>query len=81
MKNFNEHIEKLTFEEALAELEKIVLKLEGGKESLENAINDYEYGNALRQFCEKKLNEAKLRIDKIVKKDDGSIAIEPIDIA
>jgi exodeoxyribonuclease VII small subunit len=76
MKNFNEAISKLSFEEALADLEKIVTKLESGKETLENAINDYEYGNALRQCCEKKLNEAKLKIDSIVKKEDGSISLE-----
>ena len=81
MKNFKEEIAQMNFEQALAELEKIVAKLEGGKESLENAINDYEYGNALREFCEKKLNEAKLKIDKIVKKEDGSIAIEPAELA
>jgi len=80
MKNSKEEITKLNFEEALAELEKIVAKLESGKESLENAINDYEYGNALREFCEKKLSEAKLKIDKIVKKEDGSISIEPAEL-
>ena len=46
MKNFEESISKMNFEEALAELERIVSKLESGKESLESAINDYEYGNA-----------------------------------
>lgn len=80
MKNFNEEIAKMTFEQALAELEKIVNKLETGKETLETAINDYEYGNALREFCEKKLSEAKLKIDQIVKKEDGSISLEPIEI-
>lgn len=80
MKNFKEDIDKMSFEQALAELEKIVAKLEGGKETLENAIDDYEYGNALRQFCEKKLNEAKLKIDKIVKKEDGSIVLGPAEL-
>ena len=77
MTTYNDKIKQMTFEEALAELEKIVTKLESGKESLENAINDYEYGNALREYCEKRLHEAKLKIDKIVKKEDGSIALEP----
>ncbi len=80
MENYNEIISKMSFEEALAELEKIVMKLESGKETLENAINDYEYGNALREYCEKKLSEAKLKIDKIVKKEDGSIALEPAEM-
>ncbi len=80
MKNFEEMISSMTFEEALAELEKIVTKLESGKESLENAINDYEYGNALREYCDKRLNEAKLKIDKIVKREDGSLKIEPAEL-
>lgn len=80
MKTTDEAINKMSFEEALAELERIVNKLESGKESLENAINDYEYGNNLRQYCEKKLNEAKLKIDKIVKKEDGSVTIEPAEL-
>lgn len=80
MKKFNESIAKMTFEEALAELEKIVTKLESGKESLENAINDYEYGNALREFCDKKLSEAKLKIDKIVKGEDGSVSLESVEM-
>ncbi len=80
MKNYEESIVKMTFEEALAELERIVTKLESGKESLESAINDYEYGNALREYCDKRLREAKLKIDKIVKKEDGSITIEPAEI-
>ncbi len=80
MENYNEIITKMSFEQALTELEKIVIKLESGKETLENAINDYEYGNALREYCEKKLSEAKLKIDKIVKREDGSIALEPAEI-
>ncbi len=80
MKNFEESINKMNFEEALAELERIVAKLESGKESLESAINDYEYGNALREYCDKRLNEAKLKIDKIIMKEDSSITIEPAEI-
>lgn len=76
MTNYNDKINQMSFEEALLELEKIVTKLESGKESLESAINEYEYGNALREYCEKKLKEAKLKIDKIVKKEDGSISLE-----
>jgi exodeoxyribonuclease VII small subunit len=80
MQNFQEIISKLTFEEALAELEKIVSKLESGKETLENAINHYEYGNALREYCEKKLSEAKLKVDSIIKQENGSIKITETEI-
>lgn len=81
MKDFSAEISKMSFEQALAELEKIVSKLESGKETLENAINDYEFGNALRLYCENKLNEAKLKIDKIVKNEDGSVKLEPADLS
>jgi exodeoxyribonuclease VII small subunit len=74
-----EKIANLSFEQALAELEKIVTMLEKGEGSLENAIDQYEYGNALRQYCEKKLKDAKLKIDKIVQNNDGSIAIVDLD--
>lgn len=80
MRNFDEEINKMSFEDALSELEKIVVKLESGKESLEKAINEYEYGNALREYCEKKLTESKLKIDKIVKKENGLIDLEPAEI-
>jgi exodeoxyribonuclease VII small subunit len=75
---FTEQINKMTFEQALAELEKIVLKLETGGETLENAINDYEYGDALRKYCEVKLKEAKLKIEKISQSSDGKISVEDV---
>ena len=69
-------ISKMSFEEALSALEKIVAKLESGNETLENAINDYEYGDALRKYCETKLTEAKLKIEKITQKSDGKLELE-----
>lgn len=66
-------IAQLTFEQAAKELEDIVRKLESGQIDLENAINFYERGNALRQHCEAKLAQAKLKVEQIVKNPDGSI--------
>lgn len=74
---FSEKIEKMTFEQAMQELEKVVSKLESGNESLENAIEEYEYGILLQKFCENKLKEAKLKVEKITKKEDGSLIVEP----
>ncbi len=56
----------LSFEDALAELEKIVRGLEGGQQRLEDAITAYERGSALRRHCETKLREAEMRVEKIV---------------
>ena len=72
-------IKQLSFEEALAELEGIVKRLESGKETLETAIEDYSRGSALKDHCAKKLGEAKLKVEKIMAQADGSLATENFD--
>ena len=69
-------IAKLNFEEALAELEQIVRRLEGGAGKLDEAIQSYERGALLKRHCEAKLREAQARVDKIVVGPDGRIAAE-----
>ena len=68
---------KLSFEEALQELEQIVKRLEGGTGKLDDAIQSYERGTLLKRHCEAKLREAQARVDKIVIAPDGSVATEP----
>ena len=58
-------IEKLSFEEALSELEKIVRGLEGGASDLKTSIDSYERGMALKSYCDARLKEAQGRIEKI----------------
>ena len=59
-------IATLTFEQALAELEKIVGQLESGQAPLEASIAMYERGAALKTHCEARLEAARLRVEKIV---------------
>jgi exodeoxyribonuclease VII small subunit len=73
-------IAAMSFEEALAELEQIVKRLEEGKGKLDEAILSYERGAQLKQHCENKLGEAQGRIDKIVRSPDGSLAAEPANL-
>ncbi|MBO31886.1 MAG: exodeoxyribonuclease VII small subunit [Rhodospirillaceae bacterium] len=73
-------IAKLSFEDALAELEDIVADLEQGSNKLDDAISAYERGTFLRKHCEAKLREAKARIDKISVGADGEATVEPADI-
>jgi exodeoxyribonuclease VII small subunit len=61
----------LSFEKALAALEEIVAKLEGGKVELAESIKIYERGEALRKHCEAKLAEAEARIEKITLDPSG----------
>ena len=70
----SQDISGLSFEDALAELERIVKGLEGGQQKLEDAISAYERGALLRQHCESKLAEAEARVQAIVQRADGSLA-------
>ena len=70
-------IAAMSFEDALAELEQIVRRLEGGQVKLDEAILAYERGAQLKRHCERKLNEAQQRVDRIVIGPDGAISAEP----
>jgi exodeoxyribonuclease VII small subunit len=70
-------IAAMSFEEALAELEQIVRRLEGGQVKLDEAIQSYERGAQLKRHCETKLNEAQQRVDRIVISPEGAINVEP----
>jgi exodeoxyribonuclease VII small subunit len=73
-------VSSLSFEAALSELEEIVRQLETGKSSLEDAIGAYERGAKLKQHCEKKLNEARARVEKITLGASGPEGLEPANL-
>lgn len=64
-------IKDLSFEEALAELEQVVDRLESGEVALEQSISLYERGDALRKHCDERLKAAELRVEKIVGSPDN----------
>ena len=66
-------IEKLSFEEAMEELEIVVRQLESGKIKLDEAVAVYERGVKLKNICAEKLASAKSKIDKLVIDKDGNI--------
>ena len=61
-----------SFEEALAELEAIVNKLESGDISLDDAIAAYARGTELKQQCQKRLEEAQLKVEQIKLSETGA---------
>lgn len=67
----------LSFEQALAELERIVAELESGQAPLEQSIERYERGARLKAHCERKLEAARLRVEKIVVGPNGPERVEP----
>ena len=66
-------IVSLSFEKALEELESIVKDLETGRASLEDSINAYARGVALRKHCERRLQEAQLKIEQISVDSQGTL--------
>ncbi len=69
-----EDILAMSFEQAMAALEEVVGKLEGGEVGLEDSIEMYARGDLLRRHCEAKLKAAEERIEKIVVGGDGAAA-------
>lgn len=64
-------IDALTFDEALAELQRTVAELEAGGQPLEAAIALYERGVALQAKCEKLLSDAELRVQQLIARAGG----------
>lgn len=74
-------IEALSFEQALAELEQIVARLESGQAPLEDSIRMYERGAVLKAHCEKSLESARLRVEKIVMGAGSPQGVEPAEFS
>lgn len=64
-KNNLKKIAKMSFEEAVARLEEVAQILSSQKINLDQMIELYEEGNALKDHCSARLEEAKMKIEKI----------------
>jgi exodeoxyribonuclease VII small subunit len=71
-------IAQMSFEDALGELEEIVRRLEEGSAKLDDAIAAYERGAALKRHCERRLEEAQARVDRILIGPNGRVGAETI---
>ncbi len=63
------------FEESLEELENIVQRMEQGEQSLDQTIRDFERGMQLAQQCQKSLDAAQLKVDRLLKKNNEEILV------
>ena len=80
-KSAKSDIAKMSFEEALSELDRIVSQLESGQAGLEESIEIYERGAALKQHCEEKLKAAQAKIEKIVIAPNGDVSTEAANLS
>ena len=69
----NYSLEKMTFEEAMKELERLVDSLDKGDVSLDEAIAAYDRGSQLKDHCQTKLNEAKMKVETIQSSGDSKV--------
>ncbi len=67
------------FEAALAELEKLVDKMESGEQRLEDALKSFQRGVELTRTCQQALKQAEQRVEKLVQKD-GRLITENLEI-
>ena len=68
-------IEDLTFEQAFAELEETVRKLEAGGLALEESLALFERGQVLAAHCNAQLDQAELKIRQL--SPEGIVPFEP----
>ncbi len=73
------NVDKLSFEEALEQLETLVRNLESGRIKLDDAVEAYEKAVALKKFCEDKLKAAQLKIEKIEVAPNQELQLIPLD--
>ncbi len=71
---------KKTFETALSRLEEIARELEEGELSLESSLKKFDEGIKLADYCNKKLSEAKAKVEILLNKD-GELKTQPFNEA
>ncbi|TAE34240.1 MAG: exodeoxyribonuclease VII small subunit [Alphaproteobacteria bacterium] len=75
-----QEITTMSFEHAMQELEQIVRRMETGEATLEQSLNDYARGTALRAHCQTLLGDAKLKVEQMMN-DGGNLSTQPFENA
>lgn len=65
------------FETALTELEAIVERLEGGEQTLDEALASFQRGMELTRVCQEGLRDAEQRVEQLIQEQDGSLRVAP----
>jgi exodeoxyribonuclease VII small subunit len=71
---------KITFEEAMSELEDKVRGLESGNMTLEESLKAFTEAMSLLNVCNSKLDDAKQQVRVLVEKQDGTVSDAPFDL-
>ncbi|MHC1610398.1 MAG: exodeoxyribonuclease VII small subunit [Candidatus Methanospirareceae archaeon] len=72
--------EEITFEDAMKRLEEIVEALGEGNLSLEDSMKIFQEGMELCKICNKKLDEAEYKVEKVMEKEGGELSVEEFEV-
>jgi len=72
--------ENLSFEEAYAQLEAAVSALQDGQMPLERALQYYEEGMKLAQYCHELLQKAELRMQQLSVDEEDVLIVQPLEL-
>jgi exodeoxyribonuclease VII small subunit len=67
---------EISFEAAIATVEQIAAEMENGQLPLQTMIDRYERGTHLIETCRQRIDEARQRIETLIKRPDGSVALQ-----
>ena len=73
-------METLSFEDAFAQLEAAVAALQDGRMPLERALQHYQEGMQLAQYCNELLQKAELSVQQLTANSDDTVSIQPLDL-
>ncbi len=73
-------MEPLSFEDAFAQLEAAVVALQDGHMPLERALQQYQEGMQLAQYCNELLQKAELSVQQLTADSDDTLSIQPLDL-
>lgn len=71
--------QKINFEASIAELEKLVEKMESGEFSLEDSLKQFENGIALARACQQALREAEQKVLQLTSDANGQETLTPFE--
>jgi exodeoxyribonuclease VII small subunit len=77
----SEDVARLTYEEALAQLDALIARLEKGDIPLDAAISAYARGSRLASHCAELLDRTEQRVSQLVVGGDGSLTERPLETA
>jgi exodeoxyribonuclease VII small subunit len=76
-----EKMESLSFEEAFEQLEASITALQEGKVPLEQALQQYQNGMQLAQYCNELLQRAELSVQQLnVNEGSDTLSVSPLDL-